>query len=527
MTMTSSVAARHYRRIFDSRSPEQLRVLAHIKRFMERMLGDSAFRRALGENPDNAQLVAERCGIDVDPGAMLPLWHSDYRCHRDTPECARWPLAVLWDEYIAEMLRHRELMREEGDMADVHPRFHAWRKRQMQRCASELGGSAGWITHPIIAFELSDGCTVGCWFCGVAADRFRGHYAYSDEHARLWRGMVGVTRDLFGAAARTGFCYWATDPIDNPDYDKFLFDYYDITGALPQTTTAAPLKDVGLTRRVMALFDKYRTITNRFSVLTVRQLDAIHATFSAEELLGVELIMQQKGSPTPKVDAGRAHLLRQQLQERGKDDGKESRWMENTTIACVSGFLVNLLRGRIQLITPVAVSGRWPLGYRILGERFFATVEEFRAGLDGLIDEHMRPGLASDQAVRFRRDLAYEQGERVFWLAARRVRHTVQDNATSVPIGPIIARGENTASEVLAAVGGGDMLVAADLLDQLFDAGLLEEDFDDSFAGARNEGLVIARRDHGAVAPKHRDPSAHKYAWECSAQAIPAISTTP
>jgi radical SAM family RiPP maturation amino acid epimerase len=512
--MSSPVAAWHYRRIFESRSPEQLRVLAHIKRFMERLLADAAFRRALGENSDTARLVVERYGIDVDPDALLPLWHSDYLCHRHTPQCARWPLAVLWNEYIAEMLRHRDVMRAEGGMADVNPRFDVWRKRQTQRCASELGNSAGWITHPIIAFELSDGCTVGCWFCGVAADRFRGHYAYSDEHAHLWRGVVGVARDLFGPAARTGFCYWATDPIDNPDYDKFLFDYYDITGALPQTTTAAPLKDLALTRRVMALFDKYRTVINRFSVLSVRQLDAIHATFSAEELLGVELIMQQKHSPTPKVDAGRAHLLRQQLQERGKDDGKGSRWTENATIACVSGFLVNLMRGRIQLITPVAASPRWPLGYRILDERLFATVQEFRAGLDGLIDEHMRPGLAPDQPVRFRRDLTYQQGDKAFTLTGHRVRHTVQDDATSVPIGPIIALGEATACEVLAAVGGGDMLVAADLLDRLFDSGLLEEDLDDSFAGAQSEGLVIARRDHGAVAHKPRDPSAHGYAWE-------------
>jgi radical SAM family RiPP maturation amino acid epimerase len=494
MTMTRSVAARHYRRMFDARSREQLRVLAHIKRFMERMLGDAAFRRALGEKGDNARLVAERHGIDVDPAALLPLWHSDYQRHRRTPQCAQWPLAVLWDEYIAEMLQHRELMRQEGDMADVHPRFDVWRKRQVQRCASELGGLGAWITHPIIAFELSDGCTVGCWFCGVAADRFKGHYAYSDEHAHLWRGMVAVIHDLFGHAVGTGFCYWATDPIDNPDYDRFLFDYYDITGALPQTTTAAPLKDLALTRRVMALFDKYRTITNRFSVLSARQLDAIHATFTAEELLGVELIMQQKDSPTPKVDAGRAHLCRQQLHERGKDDGNAARWAEHSTIACVSGFLVNLMRGRIQLIAPVAVSPRWPLGYRILGERSFATVPEFRAGLDGLIDEHMRPGLAPDQPVRFRRDLAYEQGDGAFSLAGRRVRHTVQDNATSVPIGPIIARGEATASGVLAAVGGGDMLVAADLLDRLFEAGLLEEDFDDRFAGAQNEGLVLRRQ---------------------------------
>src|SRR5262249_34676648 len=153
-------------------------------------------------------------GIEVDPAALLPLWHAHYRPHRYKPECAQWPLAVQWDDYMAEMLRHRDLMREEGDMAGIHPPLHAWRQRHTRRCASELGASAASITHPIIAFELSEGCTVGCWFCGVGADRFKGHYAYSAAHAQLWRGMVGVVHDLFGPAAHTGFCYWATDPSD-------------------------------------------------------------------------------------------------------------------------------------------------------------------------------------------------------------------------------------------------------------------------------------------------------------------------
>lgn len=30
--------------------------------------------------------------------------------------------------------------------------------------------------------------------------------------------MVGVASEMFGSAVRTGFCYWATDPMDNPHY---------------------------------------------------------------------------------------------------------------------------------------------------------------------------------------------------------------------------------------------------------------------------------------------------------------------
>ena len=151
------------------------------------------------------------------------------------------------------------------------------------------------ITHPILAFELSAGCTIGCWFCGVSADRFHGNFAYTAENARLWRAILDHCVDLFGTGAQTGFCYWATDPTDNPDYPRFLADYHAATGNLPQTTTAAPLKNLAFTREILRLSDQHRCVINRFSILTLRILDAVHAAFSAEELMGVELVLQNRG----------------------------------------------------------------------------------------------------------------------------------------------------------------------------------------------------------------------------------------
>jgi radical SAM family RiPP maturation amino acid epimerase len=499
--------------MFARRSPEQLRTLAHIKRFMERLVGDAGFRDALAAAIDEPRSVTQRYGIDVDPAEMLPLWRGGYLKHRFKPECARWPLAVLWDEYMREMLQHRDLLRDEGDMASANPRFDAWRQRQMRRCSGELGGSAASVTHPVVAFELSEGCTVGCWFCGLSADRFKGHYAYSDEHAQLWRGVVGVAQELFGSAVRTGFCYWATDPCDNPDYDRFLLDYYRVTGALPQTTTAAPLKDEALTRRILALFDKYRTVTNRFSVLTARQLDRIHSAFSPEELMGVELVMQNKEALTAKANAGRARERKAKLRAANRDDAIALLERDHTTIACVSGFLVSMPLGRVQLVTPVPGSARWPLGYRIVAERSFATAESFRAAVEGIVDEHMQPGLPPDQPIRFRGDLTYERGPGSFRLHSRNVEYRVLDDVAPVSVGDLIARGDSCASEVVAraAANGLDVLAVADLLDQLYDAGMIEEDLDDRFAGRRNQGLEsrAAAAEHAVarMGVPHVDPA--------------------
>jgi radical SAM family RiPP maturation amino acid epimerase len=485
-------ATEHYRRIFDRRTPEQIHTLAHIKRFMERLVADMEFRTALSENVDSPRTVADRYGIDADPMQMLPLWRSTHLKYRFKPECAEWPLAVVWDEYMREMLRHRDMLRDEGDMSAIDPRFHAWRERQIQRCSGELGGSASAVTHPVIAFELSEGCTVGCWFCGLSADRFKGYFEYSDEHAALWRGVVGVASRMFGRAARTGFCYWATDPSDNPDYDRFLFDYYQITGAMPQTTTAAPLKDLALTRRVLDLFQRYRTVTNRFSVLNTKQLNQIHATFSPEELMGVELVMQSKESLTAKAFAGRARDRKEKLRAANKDDAISLIERDHTTIACVSGFLVSMLRGRMQLVTPVPGSARWPLGYRIIDERFFRTPEEFQEGLESIIEKHMLQSPPPNRPIRFRRDLEYQAGVGHFYLRSRNVEHRIVDDVAAMPIGDMIARGEFTASELTAraAADGDSVLAVADLLDQLYAAGVIEEDLEDRFAGQVSEGLT-------------------------------------
>ncbi|WP_420848910.1 radical SAM family RiPP maturation amino acid epimerase [Rhizobium etli] len=485
-------ATEHYRKIFDRRTREQLHVLAHIKRFMERLVGDMSFRAALSASGDNPRMVTERYGIEVDPMEMLPLWRNSYMKYRFKPECASWPLAVMWDEYMSEMLRHRDMLRSEGEMPMVNPRFHAWRERQIRRCNGELGGSAPSVTHPVIAFELSDGCTIGCWFCGLSAGGFKGYYEYCEEHAEIWRGVIGVASEMFGSAARTGFCYWATDPMDNPDYDRFLFDFHQITGALPQTTTAAPLRDEALTRRVLELFKRYGGVTNRFSVLTTNHLDQIHSAFSPEDLMGVELILQGKEALTAKAFAGRTRARKEKLRAADNNSSIELLERDHTTIACVSGFLVNMRQGRLQLVTPVPGSERWPLGYRIVAERFFGTPNEFREGLQCIIEEHMHESPPPNLPIRFREDLQYEAGDRHFHLRSRNVEHRVDDDAGAISVGDLIRRGDCTASELAVRViaDGVTALAVADLLDQLYAAGVIDEDLDDSFAEQPSERVT-------------------------------------
>src|SRR6478609_8750484 len=79
-----NVAAERYREILDRHDAEELRTLAHTKRFLERF-------------------VADAYGIAIDPSQALPLFSTDHMRFRFSEEEARWPVAKTWDDYQSEM----------------------------------------------------------------------------------------------------------------------------------------------------------------------------------------------------------------------------------------------------------------------------------------------------------------------------------------------------------------------------------------------------------------------------------------
>jgi len=471
-------ATQHYHHMFEKRSAEELYTVAQIKRFMERLVGDAEFRKALGENEDNPKVVTEAYGIDIDPEQARPLYSTAHLKYRLTPEAARWPLSDMWDDWINDMKSHRELIRRAGLCHDVNPAFDAWRNRQISRCDSELGASAQAITHPIFAFELSQGCSVGCWFCGISADRFKGWQPYTPEVAELWRGMLQVNVDLFGSAAQTGFCYWATDPADNPDYPKFIEDHYHITGALPQTTTAAPLKDVELTRQVMGLFDKYKTVTNRFSIVNFRTLKRVHETFSAEELLGVELVQQHNEALTGKATAGRARDRKLKMEAAGKAEKLPTFAGDHGTIACVSGFLVNMMERTVKLVAPTRSGEVWPLGYRVYEEATFETADDYRTALQGMIERHMPRSVPGNAVLSFRPDITHTTIPGGFKLETGIHTFKVDRDPWSLAMGEMVAEGAMTASEIANRIvrDGGDVFLVYNMIQELFECGLFNDD---------------------------------------------------
>ena len=406
--------------------------LARVKRFLERFQAEPEFRQATIETPDE---LAQSVG---------PLW--------DSSRLARTPLVEAFLEYRAERENSRAVARRMGK--PDHPNFRAWRRRQIERCASELspGYAAALIHHPA-TFELAKGCSVGCWFCGISAPKLDQVWSYQKNQV-FWAELLGLFKSVLGGAAGQSFCYWATDPFDNPDYEKFCLDFHRILGVFPPTTTALAWRFPKRARKLLELSHKNGQLRNRFSILSLGQLKRVYEEFSEEELLDTDLAIQNKGSLSQKAVAGRA---------------REAGSQAASTIACVSGFLLNMVEGSIKLISPCRASDTWPDGYRIHAKGDFQDIQQLEMQLSRMTgDEFMPIWLPLDKPVRFRSDLQYD-GE---CLKNAQTHFQIKDRN----LADKIAEGRHT-KMALANLLKDERPLAQTLytLDSLFERGLLEE----------------------------------------------------
>lgn len=473
-----------YQSILDRRSPDELKTIAHIKRFTECLAGDPEFRKVLTDSPDTIREEFQSRGIDLDPTQLTALWEDGLCTDIGSEKLDRSPVTRLWVKWVKDLVAFRDLMRSRGDALTANKRYDAWRRRQIARCDSELGDTKHMIIHSLLAFELSKGCSVGCWFCGFDAKRLEGAFSYSPENATLWSDILRTCIELFGEAADTGVCYYATEPSDNPDYLKFIKIYEEIMGVLPQTTTAAPLKDLNWTRDLLQLCNHHHGIVSRFSILNLKTLRQLHAAFSPEELLRIQLIQHNKGSLVMKSRAGRAL----QHKDINRDNVIASQVSDDLgTIACVSGFLVNMVDRSIQLVSPCRSSEKWPLGYRVHTQGTFDTAEELKTFMEKAIETCMPDHLAAEAQVRFRDDLRYAPHDDGFALSSDFHSHRFSGGTVCRRIGDRVAAGCSTTSDIMGdLIGKGvDVFAVVGVLQSLFDNGLLNDD------PSRNAGTTV------------------------------------
>jgi radical SAM family RiPP maturation amino acid epimerase len=377
-------------------------------------------------------------------------------------------LGLIWLEMKQRARDHVIAVRNGGRPCD--PRFAAWRERQIARCDLSFHPRfAETIPHIPFAIELSKGCSVGCWFCGVSAPKLDGHYVYSEQNAAAFRAMLQALAHVTGrAAGEKGILYFATDPLDHPDYERFCGDFTNEFGAFPRTTTALGLKRLPRTRELIRLSGRHSHPRMRFSILTTKMLDRYRSELSASELTNVCFAVVNKGSFQGTSYAGRAR-------ERPAPSMSPSQGLA-TSISCLSGFRINLVDRTVRLLSPCPSTEQWPDGYFVYDEGTYADADDFASLLERMIERNMPESPPPESRVSFSSDLAYRPVAGGFELSGEARTRKFTAGGELGAIADLISSGRYGVPHIMAQMAarcGVAPVATQALIDEAFRAGAL------------------------------------------------------
>lgn len=398
--------------------PESFRLLAAFKRLVDIWRLDADFREAWRLDPEKA--IADT-GLDIEPEAFRLYLHPA-EAEKLLREHGAEALPKSCLLYLSALREREELHKLQWEKLNVpdEPHLRAWRARQDRRCRRQIGTSQFSMTQFPLAFELSEGCSVGCPFCGFAAKGLRGIFRYTDENALLWRETLRRLHALIGDAAGYGLCYYATEPLDNPDYERFLDDWRLEFGVMPQTTTAASARDIDRTRALLVSNQASASYYLRFSVLSPAMRDKLFTAFTPEELVGVIMLPQFPEAPGSE------------LLPAGHNRGQKETGFVGSTIACVSGFIVNMQDKTVRLETPYASDRSHPTGEWILEKCAFSTAGDLEKQIRRMILQYMPENLDLQRQCGASCDFRLEEKDGEVWAFIREHGSVIM-NAT---IGP-------------------------------------------------------------------------------------------
>lgn len=302
-----------------------------VKRFIEWWTGDALFRKEMKDNPRRA---VQKYKLNVDPDKVWALVDDSLTDYRKLLDNAA-PAVKAFINNHSKMLQKRRKLRHRAGTAN--PVFSRWRNRQMARLAGQAySKDSEAIAHIPYAIELSKGCSIRCNYCGYNAGRLSAVALFNSENGSMFRDILKTFARFFGEGAETGILYNATEPLDNPDYELYLQAFYNEFAVIPHNTTAAWFRDINRARSLVELNRKHNA-RSRFSINTRKHLELCMDTFSPSQLRDIALVLQGKTSLVKKIGTGRGRQIPESIPG---------------TIACVTGFVVNLTDRTVKLTAP-------------------------------------------------------------------------------------------------------------------------------------------------------------------------------
>jgi radical SAM family RiPP maturation amino acid epimerase len=491
--------APRYADMFDDFTAEELKLLPQVKRFFECFEGDKELRENLmagKATPEQLALLRE-IGITFDVELLAPMWqHGDeffrslYALHEGEggPEAADFlgqnPIIDLWARFLLRKAHLYQVQRKFCTTTPSRsPKYSAWRQRRLAATRSELGVYGWTIDHPSVAIELAEGCSVGCYFCAFDAPKLSKLYDYNaPENVELFRGVSKALVELLGWSAGHTLLYWSTEPADNPNYIDFMREFEQITGATVCTATArADEKWVG---DLIEFYSRGPLPWPRISVLTKSLMYKLHKKFTPEQARDMVMLMQQKDSEEfrAKVPGGREKMLARltqykDLRETEVDKKPDDHFVPQGSIACVSGFLINMLARTVKLISPCYTTMQYRYGYRVFAEATFEDADDFRRIINDMAGRKMVLEPYDEMPMRFRDDLRYREKPDGFTVVSPNQVHHCVGHRVQKPLGTLIAEGTYTYGEIVDRLisEGHDPFQVVAVIKGLFDQGFLDE----------------------------------------------------
>ena len=342
---------------------------ALFKRALEYFEADPAFRKSMKEDPDGTALFMGLPAADgkaVYEAIDTILFHQVSR-QTDQPYTRAWLEAYKPRFDFCFRSMRKERYRDPAVYAAVSTALERERMESL-----EMHENPQFRFVPL-AYELSRGCQVQCSFCGLDAEIWKEDFTYQ-ENASLWQNILRSAKDVLGDIADQAPLYFATEPLDHPDYLRFLKDVEALGGYIPQTTTAAAERSVKKTRELMAFIGERRCLNEarlRFSVRSLSHFQRIMKAFSPEELVGVELILNNPES---------VHMISPSGRVREKSSYGE-RVHAEYSISCLCGVKVNLCESSLTYMEPEIPDDASPLGIRVRERAFFTDAASFETEL--------------------------------------------------------------------------------------------------------------------------------------------------
>ena len=447
--------------------PDEKQILAELKRFIEWFEGSAEFRDHCRASSISSFWIDKLNSLGVRNDVIFPM--SELKgsqeihfiekrildpeddlgeIYDNIDELETNPILRLYFKFT--LLKHRSstmhfdwsLNRFDGDST-----YFKWRKRRIRAVRSELGWYGHGIDHPTFSIELGIGCTVGCTFCAFDAQTHQTNFDYSvAENRELFKSVAHALKRIIGDGSGGGMLYYATEPNDNPNYIDFLQDWYDITEYKLCTSTARyDLKWIEDLTKFYSTPEP--TPWPRISVLSPHCMEKIHNHFKPIDFIYPWILAQsiEMEDERMKVPGGREKYGMKRLETL--KDARNSLTAESVdysiipqgSIACVTGFKINMVNKTITATSPCYTSYKWSHGYRDYGTVSFSTPESVYPAFIKLIESVMTEEFDPSSIFAWRDDLDFRVLDDGFVLVSPYLFHTFRGTAYYTALGNILS----------------------------------------------------------------------------------------